>query len=222
MNSVKVSPSVILFWLKTDLAVTNTRIAWRAPNTLLGMIPLGYQEDTIPLANTASVGVNVRFKLGRLIWGLLMLVAAFLVFPTSAWLLGVLFLIWAIASIANSFGASLDIRNNGGALQSVSVSVFEKSKLESFKNQVQQQLYTDHGHLRHQETMNVQQAQLYVQQSQLNAHLAANQQQPHQVPQQQVQPQTPPPLPPAQQQGGHQQPGTPPTPNNMPPLPPQQ
>lgn len=35
------SPSVIIFWLKTSIAASSTRIQYTTPNTLFGLIPLG-------------------------------------------------------------------------------------------------------------------------------------------------------------------------------------
>ncbi len=35
------SPSVIIFWLKTSIAASSTRVQYKAPNTLFGLIPLG-------------------------------------------------------------------------------------------------------------------------------------------------------------------------------------
>ena len=34
------SPSVIIFWLKTSIAASSTRVQYKAPNTLFGLIPL--------------------------------------------------------------------------------------------------------------------------------------------------------------------------------------
>ena len=33
------SPSVIIFWLKTSIAASSTRIQYKSPNTLFGLIP---------------------------------------------------------------------------------------------------------------------------------------------------------------------------------------
>lgn len=49
------SPSVVLFWLKTSVAASNMRVMYKSPNTLLGVIPLGSNTQTIPLRNIASV-----------------------------------------------------------------------------------------------------------------------------------------------------------------------
>lgn len=35
------SPSVVIFWLKTSVAASSTRVQYKAPNTLFGLIPLG-------------------------------------------------------------------------------------------------------------------------------------------------------------------------------------
>lgn len=39
------SPSVIIFWLKTSIAASSTRVQYRAPNTLFGLIPLGLNRS---------------------------------------------------------------------------------------------------------------------------------------------------------------------------------
>ncbi|HLS92777.1 MAG TPA: hypothetical protein VK015_04605, partial [Microbacterium sp.] len=164
------SLSVLLFWVKTSLAASSTRLVWDQANTLFGVIPLGHNEETTPLANTASVAVNTRFHVGRAVWGVIALILA-LVFFGNAWFLGLIFLLIAASSLLNAMSATFVVTNNGGGKQIVDVSILEKSKLESFTNKVKQQLFADHARLRHGEQMNVQQAQL-------NAHLAQNQQQP--------------------------------------------
>lgn len=62
------SPSVVLFWLKTSVAASNMRVMYKSPNTLLGVIPLGSNTQTIPLRNIASVDTNTKFNLGSFVW----------------------------------------------------------------------------------------------------------------------------------------------------------
>ena len=78
------SPSVIIFWLKTSIAASSTRVQYRAPNTLFGLIPLGASTKTIPLRNIASVDTNTKFNLGSLVWGLLFLFVGFGMFNSNA------------------------------------------------------------------------------------------------------------------------------------------
>lgn len=56
------SPSVIIFWLKTSIAASSTRIQYTTPNTLFGLIPLGADTKTIPLRNVASVDTSTKFN----------------------------------------------------------------------------------------------------------------------------------------------------------------
>lgn len=197
-NGVKLSPSLVLFWLKTDIAVTNTRIAWSQPNTLFKAIPLGYDENSVPLSNVASVGANVKFSVGTAVWGLFLLIISFILISVDsggAKFFGVILLLLSLVSLLNSLSASLVVRNNGGASSAVTVSILEKSKVERFKEQVSAQLYADHMGMRHQENMTIQRDQLGAQQAQamhqqqLNQHFMQQgqpQQQPHP---QQAQPQ---------------------------------
>ena len=43
------SPSVIIFWLKTSIAASSTRIQYTTPNTLFGLIPLGLLLNRLTL-----------------------------------------------------------------------------------------------------------------------------------------------------------------------------
>ena len=70
----------------------------------------------------------------------------------------------------------------------VSVSVLQKSKLEHFREEVNQRLFADQALLRHNQHMEVQNQQLYLQQQQLNAQIMQQnahlqQQNPYQAPQ---------------------------------------
>jgi hypothetical protein len=163
----------------------------RAPNTILGVIPLGYADAAYPLTNVASVGVNSKFSIGKLVFGLIFLFAGF---GTLTKGIGILLLLIAAALLAGVFGATLRIQNNGGGFNDVGVSILEKRKLEEFREVVNQRLFADHAAMRHNQHMQVQNDQLSVQQQQLNAQImqqnAALQ---AQLREQQQQPASPPP-----------------------------
>ncbi len=170
------SPSVILFWLRTRMGVSSTRIATTSSNTLLGVIPLGYADATYPLTNVAGVGVNTKLSVARLIFGLVLLGMGGTAMDASA-SLGFVILILAISMLANAMSATLQISNNAGGVSTVAVSILEKAKLEQFREQINQRLFADHAALRHGEHMDVQDQQLHTQQQQLNAQVTQNAQQ---------------------------------------------
>jgi hypothetical protein len=162
------SPSVVLFWLKSEIGVSSTRVESKAPNTLLGLIPLGANLQTFPIPNIASVNVNTRFSIWRAIWGVVWLVVGAATVKNG---IGVVFILLGISMLANAMSATLNLVNNGGGVNSLQVSILEKAKLQQFAQEINQRVLADHAALRHNEHMNVQAQQLMVQQQQLNAQI---------------------------------------------------
>ena len=181
------SPSPIVFWLKVNMGVSSTRIVVRRPNTILGLIPLGYADNAYPLTNTASVGVSAKFSIGRLIFGLIFLIVGISLLVKNVG--GIIFLLLGAALLIGVYNATLVVQNNGGGTNVVPVSIFEKSKLEQFRELINERLFADHAAMRHTQHMQVQNEQLMVQQQQLNAQIMQqNAQLQQQQPQQMQQP----------------------------------
>lgn len=170
------SPTVLLFWLKTEIAATNMRVVSKSPNTIFGILPLGYKDTAIPMNSVAGVGVEVKFSLLRLIVGLIFLFTGVAI---SDNLFGWILLLLGISFTLNSFSAALAVQNHGGAVTHMRVSVLEKQKLEQMRDAINQRLFTDAAGLRHQESMDMSRAQLLNQQAQLNLQQQQNQPQPN-------------------------------------------
>lgn len=134
------SPSLILFWLKFQVTVTNRRIVARQPNTLLGVIPLGYEDLAIPLKSVAGVGVSVKFSMFRFLLGLVVLIVGLASFGSNTFL-GLIVTLLGVVFLAGSVRAVLKIQNNAGSAQEVRVAYTEKAKLEQFRGQIDQQLH---------------------------------------------------------------------------------
>ena len=151
------SPSALFFWLKAEMGVSDTRIAHKIPNTVLG-IPLGSQDTAIPLNNVAGVSVNKKFHAGRFIFGFVVTMASLAAIAESAG--AAVWLLLGLAICISSFKARLDITNNGGGTTSVAVSIFERRALETFRAEVDQRLFANQSQLRHVEMVDLQQQQL--------------------------------------------------------------
>lgn len=130
------SPSVIIFWLKTSIAASSTRVQYKAPNTLFGLIPLGASTKTIPLRNIASVDTNTKFNLGSLVWGLFFLFVGFGMFDSNA-LAAIVCLLIAVANFANVMSATLTFHDPSGGANAITVSVLEKDRLMSLAQEIQ-------------------------------------------------------------------------------------
>ena len=156
------SPSVIIFWLKTSIAASSTRVQYRAPNTLFGLIPLGASTKTIPLRNIASVDTNTKFNLGSLVWGVVFLLIGLGCLDSSVSVALVLILV-AAANLANTMSAQLDFVNQAGGRNSVKVSILEKDKLMSLAQEIQSRVFADADQLRHEESMRMAEKQYTAQ-----------------------------------------------------------
>lgn len=168
------SPSVTMFWLKTSVAASSTRVQVKAPNTLLRIIPLGMQTQTIPLRNVASVDTNTKFNLGSLILGIIFLLLSWWLIPLFSYvpygsnyflygLIGVICFAVGIGNLCNIMSARLDFVNQGGGRSSVMVSILEKDKLMRLAQEIQNRVFADLESIRHDESMGIAQQQFAAQ-----------------------------------------------------------
>lgn len=172
------SPSVILFWLKTSIAASTTRIQYRSPNTLFGLIPLGSNTKTIPLRNVAGVETDSKMNVGSLVWGVVWLFAALCTFGSSA-VAGLILLLIAAANLANAMSMRLTFRDPSGGGNTITVSILEKDKLTQLAREIEKLVFADADQLRHEESMDMAQKQYTAQTNSvlIQQQMLANQQQ---------------------------------------------
>lgn len=141
--SISFRPNLLLFWLKSTFLITNKRIAVKAPNTIFGVIPLGYEENAMPMGSVAGVTSSVEVKAGRLIgFGLLSLLFLALTFSDGfSFFFFLLFLIFG-ALAGNAILAGLTVTNNGGGKSTATVSILDKAALDQFKNKANEYIYS--------------------------------------------------------------------------------
>ncbi|QNE89045.1 hypothetical protein H0194_08140 [Corynebacterium incognita] len=143
MYSISFRPNLVLFWLRSTFLITNRRIAVKVPNTILGIIPLGYEERAMPMGSISGVNASVKVKVGRLIlFGLLTLACLAQTFSNGFSLGWALFMLLFAALTANSILANLQVTNNGGGVSEATVSILDKSALEQFKNKANEYIYS--------------------------------------------------------------------------------
>lgn len=138
------------------------RVQYKSPNTLLRVIPLGSNTQTIPLRNIASVETSTKFNLGSLVWGLVFAFIGLACIQSNI-LLALLFILLAAANLANTMSAQLDFVNQAGGRNTVVVSILEKDRLMNLAQQIQQLVFADVDALRHQESMDMAQKQYTAQ-----------------------------------------------------------
>ena len=147
---------------ETSIAASSTRIQYKSPNTLFGLIPLGADTKTIPLRNVASVDTSTKFNLGSLVWGVVFLLIELGCLDSSVAVALVLILV-AAANLANTMSASLVFHDPSGGANTITVSIFEKNKLMQLAQEIQKLVFTDADQLRHEESMDMAQKQYTAQ-----------------------------------------------------------
>jgi hypothetical protein len=163
------SPNPVLFWLKTELAVTTRRLVEREPNTLFNIVPLGFKDRAFPLNNIASVGAEVKFSLRGFLAGVIFTILGLALLGKNPVIGLVLLLLIGIPQLVTCFPAALIVTNTAGGVNWVRVSIFEKTKLEVFRDAVNERVFADQEQLRHNEVMSAHNLNTLVQNQQLQA-----------------------------------------------------
>ena len=78
-----VRTSLVLFWLKTRLTLTNLRLFGSVPNTMLVVIPLGRKDITQPLSRISNVSFETKFHVIRFVLGLLIVLTGLVIVLTG-------------------------------------------------------------------------------------------------------------------------------------------
>jgi len=136
--SFRFSPAHFFLWSR--LVLTSKQLGGERPKVLLGLVPCGAERFTFPLSNLASVGAGAGLRGRQLLIGLALLVAAAagLIDDGRAWpapLVGLLLVVGA-ALFLGAFQAVLRVRDNGGSVTPIGVSIFEQGKARTFADQI--------------------------------------------------------------------------------------
>lgn len=171
--------SILTPYMKAQMMCSSTRFVYKAPSTLLGLIPLGYNENTVPVSNIASVATSSRFIPGRALVALIALYLAFYFFGDGGVgiLLALIFLAFGAAAAVTSFPLELVVTNPAGGQTKLLVSMLEKAKMEKFRGELQDRVFADNAQVRHMDAQDVRRQQAMFAQLQLQQMMMQNGQQ---------------------------------------------
>ncbi|NQV18897.1 MAG: hypothetical protein HQ534_10175 [Armatimonadetes bacterium] len=133
----KFTSNLILFWLKARYTLTNKRVTGHTPNTLLGIIPLGKSQVAQPLKTIASVASSTKFRFLTFLFGLILIVVGLCMWGnTDTFFAGFILAILGLVNLLNCITATFVITNNAGQSTGYKLSILEKSKVQSFVNEI--------------------------------------------------------------------------------------
>ncbi|MDO5751028.1 MAG: hypothetical protein Q4P78_07530 [Rothia sp. (in: high G+C Gram-positive bacteria)] len=203
--------SIIAPYLKGQMMCSTTRFVFKVPNTLLGIIPVGSNENTMPISAIAAVSTSSKLRVGRAILALIFILVGLSSFgggTGGAIMTGIICTLLGISFAATCMPMVLLVQNHAGGATALEVAIFERAKLERFRQELQNRVFADMSQIRHDQAQQTQNQQLNIQQMQLQQQIPqpTQQQIPQPAPQPQQIPQPTQPLPqPNQQPYGYQQ-----------------
>jgi Short C-terminal domain len=133
--------STIVFYLHTELVLTDRRLYSSRPNRAFGLIPVGTNNAAYPVENIAGITSGTRFDIVGVIIGLFAIVfgALAMLMPGVA-PLALILVALGVVVIIGAPKQALSVMNSGGGTILIPVSFFERPQTVAFANQVSEML----------------------------------------------------------------------------------
>lgn len=147
-RSFRYALSLLMFWIKGSITVTNREIRCKTANTVLGLIPAGVREQTIPLRNISDASMDTRYKVIPLVIGVIFALGMVGAIPTGlaqgenpiATIIASIFgLLIAVMIFGSGIKTSLTIQRAGSDFK-IEVPFFEKGKMADAQDAIREAL----------------------------------------------------------------------------------
>lgn len=126
-------PDIGLFWLKAKYKLTNKRIIRSAPHVILGLIPSGRTERSLPLHNIVSVMTSHEFDFWRFALGCCLIIIGLV---TARYLIGLPIGFVGLILTLRPYHTSFAFINNAGQPTTDPISNWEWDKVQNFAAEV--------------------------------------------------------------------------------------
>ncbi len=129
MDTITYVQSLLTFYLKGEIGADQNFVKLKDPNTILGFIPLGSHQESIPINQITSVQSSFRMRLGKLVIGILVAILAIAaLFNKGGFILFLIFGLIAANLILGAFDVSLLINMTSGRTRLLSFFIFDREK----------------------------------------------------------------------------------------------
>ena len=112
-KTVEFSRSFLFPWVKGRISLENRMVKTRRVHTILGIIPAGKDDQTMPLSNISAVGVNTQYDIKAILTGVVAAGLGLIVFKHSFWL-GLVLLLVGVAYIGGGITTLINFGKGGG------------------------------------------------------------------------------------------------------------
>lgn len=141
MEKISYAVSLVFFWVKGFVAVDYRFINTSKPNTVLGFIPAGKDNQSIPLKNVSSASISSSYKLKPMFIGFVLFMVSFS-YTESSIIAFIFFLVLGAGIFGSGIQTNLCIQR-AGSDYIISVPFFEKAKLYVIKDRINNALAVD-------------------------------------------------------------------------------
>lgn len=141
MKEIEFSTSLLFFWIKGKVSVDNRFVKTNLSNTLLGIIPAGKDQQSIPLKNISGAMLSTKYFFKPMIIGLFIFFIG-LSSLASSFFMGLILLILGVGIAGNGIQTILQIEKSGQPYL-IKVPFFEKEKMQLLSNNIHTALAED-------------------------------------------------------------------------------
>ena len=135
MEPVTYISSLLTFYIKGEISSQQNFIRFKEPNTILGLIPLGAKNESVPITQITSTKSNFKMRFGKLILGIIIAVLGLTLFQ-STFIGGLIVLIIGANAIIDAFEIDLQVFMTSGQIKSIDFFIFEKQKAELAEREI--------------------------------------------------------------------------------------
>jgi len=140
-KKVDFSLSMLFFWVKGFISVDSRFVKVSKGNTVLGFIPAGKDNQSIPLKNISSTMISSQYKIKPILLGIIILFFSLSMMSSSFF--GALIVLLIGVGVLGSGLQNILIIQRAGADYIVPVPFFEKSKLIAIQDVIVEALAHD-------------------------------------------------------------------------------
>lgn len=141
MKQFEFSISLLFFWIKGKVEVDSRFVKTNLSNTILGFIPAGKDQQSIPLKNISGAMLSTKYLIKPMIIGLIILLIGLGTIFDSI-IGGLIFLIIGLGIFGSGIQTILMIEKSGTPYY-ISVPFFEKQKMQQLSEQIHNALAED-------------------------------------------------------------------------------
>jgi hypothetical protein len=131
MQSISYMTGILTFYLKGEIKVEQNFLRLTKPNTILALIPLGSEKNSIPVTQICAVDSSFRVKIGRIVFGFLLMCLIF-----NGTIRGLIWSVIGLAIFTAGFETVVNIQTTAGRDYKIPIIIFEKQKVAEVENMV--------------------------------------------------------------------------------------